>query len=95
MACGLLSSMPTSTRSAETMWRRMPMPRTMPAARSRISMSSQVIHGSHSAPLMTSVPMRPAAPGCSLMWLGKVAPPRPTMPASRSRSRSASGDSAA
>ena len=69
------------------------MPRAISSARSRIRRSSQVIQGSHSAPLMISVSMRPVAPGFNLRWLGKVAPPRPTMPASRRMSLSASGDS--
>jgi hypothetical protein len=41
----------------------MAMPRTISSARSRISRSSQVMNGSHSAPLMTSCPSAPPAPG--------------------------------
>ena len=63
-------------------------PASTSAARSRIRRSSQVIQGSHSAPLRISVSMPLPLP--SLTWLGKVAPPRPTMPQSRSQASDAS-----
>lgn len=43
------------------------MPPTMSAARSRISTSSQVMYGSHSAPLRISVSIGLWEPGLSLM----------------------------
>ena len=55
MACGLLFSMPISTSPACSACAAMRMPSTMPAARSRISKSSQLMNGSHSAPFTTSV----------------------------------------
>ncbi|EXI74039.1 MAG: hypothetical protein AW07_02177 [Candidatus Accumulibacter sp. SK-11] len=44
----------------------MAIPRTISSARSRISMSSQVMKGSHSAPLMTRCSIATARAGVSL-----------------------------
>ena len=51
--------------------------------------SSQVMYGSHSAALTTSVSTLPRT--FSLAAVGKPAPPMPTMPASSMRASTASG----
>ena len=83
VAIGLLSSMPIMTLSAPNKNCAMAMPFTISSARSRINMSSQVIYGSHSAALITSVwtPLLPSAR--SLICVGNVAPPKPTIPDKR------------
>ena len=83
VAIGLLSSMPIMTFCAPNKNCAMAMPLTISSARSRISMSSQVIYGSHSAALMTRVCTPELPSPRSLMWVGKVAPPKPTMPDKR------------
>ena len=56
------------------------------SARSRISMSSQVIYGSHSAALITKVCTLDLPFVRNLICVGKVAPPKPTMPDARNLS---------
>ena len=60
----------------------------MSSARSRISMSSQVIYGSHSAALITKVCTFDLPLESNLMWVGNVAPPKPTIPDERKLSTS-------
>jgi len=85
------SSIASRTRRARTMRARMRPPSSTAATRSRSSISSQAIQGSHSAPLRTSSSTgRP-----SLSAVGKAAPPRPTIPASSIRARSSAGSRSA
>ena len=55
----------------------------MSAAFSSISLWSAVRKGSHSAPLITIFSIFFPPEGVSFTDVGKVAPPRPTMPHSR------------
>jgi len=91
MASGLLSSMPTRISVLPSRWRMIATPCRISSARVRISTSSQVIHGSHSPPLMMRMGQCCVAPGSSLTALGNTAPPRPASPRSRSRMRRSVG----
>ncbi|MNJ79056.1 hypothetical protein D3C77_769630 [compost metagenome] len=67
------------------------MPATSSTAFSRISRSSVVMYGSHSAPLTISVRIAWLGRTLSFAALGKPAPPRPLTPASRMIRSSAAG----
>ena len=70
------------------------MPPTSSAAFSRISTSSAVMYGSHSVPLRISVRIFCCGRAASLTAVGKPAPPRPLIPASRIFSSSSAASSA-
>ena len=63
-------------------------PSSTASASSSITRWSALRKGSHSAPLRMTVSMGLSLGGESLTWVGNVAPPKPTMPASRTASRS-------
>ena len=54
-----------------------------------MTVSSAVMYGSHSVPLIMSVWIPPSLSEASFIAVGKPAPPRPATPASRTRSSSA------
>ena len=69
---------------ARMAWR---MPTIRSPACSTMRRWSQVRYGSHSQPLTTSVSTLAPAGSASLAWLGKAAPPCPTMPVRCTASR--------
>jgi hypothetical protein len=66
-------------------------PYTTSSAASRISASSQQIHGSHSAPFRTRCSIDRSRPCASFAAVGNPAPPSPTIPARRMRSINVAG----
>ena len=77
------------TRCAPQARRHSSAPAVTSAAYSRMSLSSQVMYGSHSAPFMRSVSTLPRT--FSFTAVGNPAPPMPTMPASAMRASTLSG----
>ena len=94
MASGLLSSIAITACGACRAYSISRTPSTIPAARSRISRSSQVMYGSHSAPLTARVCTLACRALFSLSAAGKLAPPIPTIPASAMWTAICSGTSA-
>ena len=80
MASGLLRSMPMTTFLMPRCCLTAAIPRITLSEHSRNSRLSEVMYGSHSAPLMTRVSMAERSLGESLTAVGKPAPPRPTRP---------------
>ena len=83
MASGLLLSMPMTQEVSSKYFITTLMPSTMLSVLSSIRRISQVMKGSHSAPLITRVSTSARFLGFSLMWVGNPAPPRPTRPQAR------------
>ncbi len=81
MASGLLFSIAMTPRLTPAAFIRRLTPLTISRGFSRMSMSSQERQGSHSAALMITTSAFDPGGGDSFTWQGKVAPPRPTMPA--------------
>ena len=86
-ASGLLSSTPMMARFAPVARMAWRMPTIRSPACSTMRRWSQVRYGSHSQPLTTSVSTLAPAGSASLAWLGKAAPPCPTMPVRCTASR--------
>jgi hypothetical protein len=83
IASGLSSSTAIVTRSAPQARIMTCAPSTTSPARSRMSASSQQIHGSHSAPFSTRCSTDCSRAAISFAAVGNAAPPSPTIPASR------------
>ncbi len=92
MASGLLASTATIAREAPTAARSRLAPSIRRSACSSRLRWSQVRYGSHSQPLIMTVSTGFSFGGESFTWVGKAAPPKPTMPASRTSRRISSAD---